>query len=99
MARKDVISWGIALAILVAAVLLLTKMDIKQSAAETETVRTAVKNAARTCYAVEGAYPESLSYLQEHYGLLYDADRYIVVYDAFAQNVLPEIRVLERGNG
>ena len=34
-----------------------------------------------------------------HYGLRYNAERFIVVYDAFASNVLPDIRVLERGAG
>ena len=31
--------------------------------------------------------------------LRYNAERFIVVYDAFASNVLPDIRVLERGAG
>ena len=52
-------------------------------------------NAALTCYAVEGAYPEDLDYLREHYGLAYDQSRYIVNYDAFASNLIPEIFVVE----
>lgn len=68
-------------------------------AAETELVRTAVRSAALTCYAVEGAYPPDVDYLVEHYGLRYNSERFIVAYDAFASNVVPEIRVLERGSG
>ena len=26
------------------------------------------------CYSVEGRYPESLSYMEKHYGLEYDKD-------------------------
>ena len=52
-------------------------------------------NAALTCYAVEGAYPDSLDYLRDHYGLAYDQDRYYVSYDAFASNLVPEIHVVE----
>ena len=60
-------------------------------------VRDAVRNAALTCYAVEGAYPEDLQYLRDHYGLAYDASRYKVTYDAFASNLLPDIYVVEVG--
>ena len=48
------------------------------------------------CYAVEGRYPESLSYLEEHYGIQIDADRYAVFYDIFAENLMPDITVLEQ---
>ena len=66
---------------------------------ETEIVREAVSAAVLTCYAVEGAYPAGLDYLMENYGLAFDEDTYIVVYDAFASNIMPDIRVLEKGAG
>lgn len=68
----------------------------RESSTELSLVKDAVRNAAVTCYAVEGSYPASLSYLQAHYGLQYDANRYLVVYDAFASNLMPDIQVLER---
>ena len=68
-----------------------------QSENELAMVRQAVKSAAVTCYAVEGAYPPALDYLRENYGLSYDEERYIVSYDGFASNLMPDIRVLERG--
>ena len=70
--------------------------------AQTQFVRDAVRNAALTCYAVEGAYPDSLDYLREHYGLAYDQNRYRVTYDAFASNLVPGIFVTdmtEEGDG
>ena len=60
-------------------------------------IREAVLRAAVECYSVEGAYPESLDYLTEYYGLSINRNRYIVVYDAFASNQLPDIQVLVRG--
>ena len=48
------------------------------------------------CYAIEGAYPESVDYLAENYGLIYDKDRYIIYYDRFADNIRPTVSVLER---
>lgn len=56
----------------------------------------AVRNAALTCYAVEGRYPQSVDYLRDNYGLNYDTGRYIVRYEGFASNIMPEIRVLLR---
>lgn len=94
--RRDVLALLVFAAVLIAGALLTGWVASAGSAAETELVRDAVKNAALTCYAVEGAYPSDLAYLREHYGLAYDEDRYIVAYDAFASNLMPEIRVRER---
>ncbi len=66
--------------------------------AETETVRRAVRTAALTCYAVEGYYPQKLSYLKDHYGLAYDEETYQVSYYAFASNLIPDIYVLVKGD-
>ena len=32
------------------------------------------------CYSIEGRYPPSLSYLEEHYGLVYDKSTFFVDY-------------------
>ncbi len=56
-----------------------------------------VRRAAVACYASEGRYPQSLSYLEEEYGLRYDKERFIVRYDAFASNIMPDIGVHVRG--
>ena len=47
------------------------------------------------CYAVEGVYPPSIDYLKEHYGVQIDEARYTVKYSAFAENLMPDITVLE----
>ena len=49
------------------------------------------------CYCVEGAYPESLGYLEENYGLNVNHRDFIVTYEVFASNVAPDVRVLVRG--
>lgn len=64
-----------------------------------EAVRAAVVRAAAQCYSVEGAYPQSVEYLEQHYGLVLNHRRYIVSYEAFSSNLMPEIRVLRRGEG
>ena len=56
----------------------------------------AVRRAAVACYAAEGIYPPTLDYLSEHYGVQI-GDQYIVFYEIFASNLMPDITVLEKG--
>ena len=46
------------------------------------------------CYAVEGTYPESLSYLENHYGITYDHSKYLISYEVHASNLMPDIDVI-----
>ena len=55
----------------------------------------AVRRSAVACYAAEGIYPPDLEYLEAHYGLQVDRDRYTVVYEIFASNLMPDVTVLE----
>lgn len=56
-------------------------------------VQRSVVSAAVHCYAVEGAYPPSLGYLEENYGLRIDRSRYQVHYRIFASNLFPDVTV------
>lgn len=58
--------------------------------AETER---SVRRAAVECYALEGAYPPDLEYLEEHYGIRVDDEKYLVHYDAPGGNIMPNIIV------
>jgi len=97
MNKRDVVKVLLIVAVLALAVVLVNRIGTRQGSAETEIVRDAVKNAALTCYAVEGAYPDSVEYLREHYQLAYDEERYVIMYEAVASNMIPEIRVTEKG--
>ena len=55
----------------------------------------ALRRGCVACYAAEGSYPPDLDYLKDHYGLQIDEDRYTVRYTAFAENLMPDITVLE----
>ena len=48
------------------------------------------------CYAVEGMYPPSLSYMEEHYGLTFDHDKFLVDYEPIGANIMPNVTILER---
>ena len=58
-----------------------------------------ITRAMVTCYALEGRYPSSLAYLQENYGVTVDETAYAVFFSSFADNVLPTVRVVARGEG
>lgn len=63
-----------------------------------EQLETALRRAAVACYAAEGVYPPTLDYLTEHYGVQIQEDRYVVFYEIFANNLMPDITVLEKGS-
>lgn len=68
-----------------------------QTAAQSAvSVRNAVLESAMQCAAVEGAYPASLDYLEEHYGLIVNHADYVVTYEAFAANQPPSVEVRPR---
>ena len=97
ISKKDLGAVAFFLALMLAFVLLINGITEKGGSQELDMVRDAVKNAALTCYAVEGAYPADLEYLREHYRLSYNEEKYIVYYEAFASNLMPSIQVAERG--
>ena len=68
--------------------------DLNEQAAAA--LRQTVIDAAIQCYAVEGKYPESLDVLEQEYGVLINHARFIVTYDVFASNLLPDVTVLEK---
>ena len=55
----------------------------------------ALRRAAVACYAAEGIYPPDAEYMAEHYGVQIVEERYTVFYEIFADNLMPEITVLE----
>ena len=59
-------------------------------------IRDAVRRHALQCYVVEGIYPPDLAYLEENYGLQVNTRDYYVVYETFASNVPPTIRVIKK---
>lgn len=57
-----------------------------------------IRRSAVACYAAEGVYPPDLAYLEEHYGVQVDTRRYTVYYSIFAENLMPDITVLENAS-
>ncbi len=70
------------------------EISARSKAEQLEVLDQAIQRATIQCYAIEGRYPPSVEYLEEHYGLTIDRDNYHVFYDGWASNIMPEITVL-----
>lgn len=61
-----------------------------------EALENAITQSVSYCYSVEGAYPESLEYLKENYGLTYNEDLFFVDYRTTGSNLMPDITIIEK---
>lgn len=95
--RNMILSLVIFLVILSAVLAGFSSMQQKIDQDGLTTLQNAVTRCITRCYAEEGFYPESLSYLQEHYGLYYDETRYFIDYQPLGANIMPDVTVLPRG--
>ena len=56
-------------------------------------VKDAIQKAALECYSIEGKYPQKITYLIDHYGLILQEDVYSVRYEYIAENIMPAMNV------
>lgn len=71
-------------------------VDDSTASEQAKSLESAVRRSVAQCYAVEGTYPPSLDYLKEHYGLIYDTDKFYIDYTAIGSNIMPDITILPR---
>ena len=74
----------------------LSSVSDTTSVKQQESLETALSHSIAQCYAVEGHYPEDITYLVDHYGLTYDADTFLIDYVNYGDNLYPEVTVLRR---
>lgn len=48
------------------------------------------------CYCVEGMYPPNVKYMQNHYGLTYDDDKFIIDYEYIGSNIMPKVMIIQK---
>ena len=90
---------GILLPVAVLAILMCFLMGVSnltegQADEDKRQLEEVLRRSAVACYAAEGIYPPDLAYLEEHYGIQINEERYVVSYDALAENLMPDITVL-----
>ena len=95
--RALIISLLVFAIVIVGVVVLLNGTEQKSGDEQAVLLKDALRSAAVSCYAVEGRYPPTLEYLTKNYGTVINEDRFIVKYNVFADNVMPDISVLEHG--
>ena len=61
-----------------------------------ESLEKAIARDIVQCYAIEGQYPPTLEYMEDHYGLTYDKDTFFVDYQPIAANLYPDYTVILR---
>lgn len=71
----------------------ITSMSDEVKTSDAKMLQNALENAVVTCYAIEGSYPESLEYIEEHYGIVIDREKYLVDYQSDMINMKPVIAV------
>lgn len=74
----------------------LSRLEEGRTAQGRQQLETTLHRIAVSCYASEGFYPPDVAYMQQHYGLRFEEDRYVIRYRLTASNWMPEITVLER---
>ena len=96
--RRTGLAVAIATVVLVLAVIVLVTAGLgRQTDSEHMKIAAeAIERAARQCYALEGAYPPTLEYLEENYGLMLDRDRFHYLYEVIGSNIHPIIEVLDK---
>lgn len=99
--RNSFINYSVFLPLLAVAVVLcflsgLSGLSEGHAGRGRQQLEDALQRAAVTCYAAEGFYPPSVDYLTAHYGVQIDHSRYAVSYVVFAENLMPDITVLEK---
>lgn len=96
--EKKELGWIVRLlliaAIVCAFVFSLSRLDRGSSEIQRRQLEDSIRRACISCYSIEGIYPPTLSYLQENYGLQLNDKHYTVFYEAFAENIMPEITVV-----
>lgn len=96
LVRRILLTLLLAAALVLGAALATGRIGADLDSQGAAALENAVMRSAVQCYAVEGYYPEDLDHLTDHYGLQINHNRYIVVYEAFASNLPPQITVLQK---
>jgi len=80
-------------------VMIIFALNNAEQAGRDESLRTledSIRRAVVMAYAIEGRYPAGIEYIEEHFGIYIDTERFIVHYRIFASNIFPEITVIAR---
>jgi len=85
---------------IVVALFLFTKavdnIGLANDAEQAEILEQALTRSITACYALEGAYPPDIDYLEENYGLTYDSKEYFIDYQYIGANLRPDVTIIKK---
>lgn len=84
------------LLVLILFIFLCQNITTANSKEQTKILERAVTQSITQCYALEGAYPPNITYLEEHYGLTYDTDSYFIDYQYIGSNLRPDVTIIKK---
>ena len=86
-------SFSVVLFLGILAFFLISLQNVSKDIDDNElvTLRKSIDKAIVNCYAIEGAYPESLEYIEENYGVVVDKSKFRVIYEVLGPNILPNV--------
>jgi hypothetical protein len=91
--RDILIPAAVIVALLYLLSLGMERLNTRTEQERLNSARDAVTRASVQCYALEGRYPMNVEYLEANYGLSVDKTKYVIHYQAFASNLMPDIDV------
>ncbi|MCR4842706.1 MAG: hypothetical protein K5840_05545 [Eubacterium sp.] len=83
-------------AVMVFFVVAVSRVSAGNTSAQRDDLESAINRCVVECYALEGTYPPSLSYMKENYGLVYNEELFFVDYTVYGTNLWPDITIIER---
>lgn len=93
---KVIVMFFVLLAVVFCLYKAVAKMGNNQQAESLKQLDRSIRKATMTCYATEGVYPPTIQYLKDNYGIQVDESRFVVFYEVFGENMMPDITVMER---
>ncbi|NYB73836.1 hypothetical protein HZF24_06750 [Sedimentibacter hydroxybenzoicus DSM 7310] len=68
-------------------------VNIRRDNEKTHILEDAIIRSAVQAYAIEGFYPPDIEYMENNYGLIVDHEKYVISYNIFASNIMPEVEI------
>ena len=94
--NRLIVTAVIVIAVILIAVPLSRQARREEGADSVQSITDTILQRALQCYVIEGAYPMSLEYLEDNYGLTVNKEDYLIMYTPYAENLPPEVKVLYR---
>jgi hypothetical protein len=95
MLRSNLPSILFALLIFALIMFGLWQAEVSSRAEGRRLLEDSIRNAVIRSYASKGQFPDTITYIEDNYGIFIDRTRFVVHYRIHAPNRMPDITVIE----